>query len=156
MIHLLGLGEQRRVSQPALAETTGTPESFLSKVLQALTRGGLLVSQRGQSGGFALSARGREATMLEVIEAVDGPIRLNVCLASGTPCARVSWCPAHPVWAEAQQAMFHVLNAARIQDLATGSRSAETRRENHSAVVETIAAAAADQASEYVKSTHAH
>lgn len=140
MIHLLSLGERQRVSLPVLAEATGTPESFLSKVLQALTRGGLLESQRGQSGGFALSPRGRDSSMREVIEAVDGPIRLNICLASGQSCPQVSWCPAHPVWAEAQQAMFGVLDAARIQDLALGSKSTAVRSTNESALVANIAA----------------
>ncbi len=140
MIHLLGLSDRRRVSLPALAESTGTPESFLSKVLQALTRGGLLVSQRGQSGGFALSARGREASMREVIEAVDGPIYLNLCLTSGKVCARKAWCPAHPVWARAQQAMFDVLDAARIEDLAFGSTIAAAPSMSGSAAVENVAA----------------
>jgi Rrf2 family protein len=145
MIHLLGLGEIRRVSLPALAESTDTPESFLSKVLQALTRGGLLVSQRGQSGGFALSARGRDASMREVIEAVDGPIRLNVCLTSGKSCPRVSWCPAHPVWAEAQQAMLSVLESARIRDLALGSRLGDLRPLNNIEVVEKVGEAGCGQ-----------
>jgi Rrf2 family protein len=145
MIHLLGLGERRRVSLPELAESTGTPESFLSKVLQALTRGGLLVSQRGQSGGFALSARGYDASMREVIEAVDGEIRLNVCLTSGKSCPRVSWCPAHPVWAKAQQAMLSVLESARISDLALGSNTAAVRPMSDSAIIESIAAAHSDE-----------
>ena len=145
MIHLLGLGDHRRISLPELAEVTSTPESFLSKVLQALTHGGLLVSQRGQSGGFALSPRGRDASMRDVIEAVDGPIRLNVCLTSGKSCPRVSWCPAHPVWAQAQQAMLSVLDSARIHDLALGSSFTELRPRNSSEVVENVAAAAAGQ-----------
>lgn len=120
MIHLIGLGERRRVSLPALAEATATPESFLSKVLQALTRAGLLMSQRGQSGGFAVSVRGREATMRDIIEAIDGPIHLNVCLNSGKSCPRSAWCPAHPVWVQAQQAMLTVLGSAHIQELAIG------------------------------------
>lgn len=120
MIHLVGAGEHRRVSLPYLAEATQTPESFLSKVLQALTRAGLLVSQRGQSGGFAVAPRGFESSVRDVIEAVDGPVRLNVCLNSGQACPRSSWCPAHPVWVDAQQAMLSVLESARIQDLASG------------------------------------
>lgn len=129
MIHLVGLGERRRVSLPALAEATSTPESFLSKVLQALTRAGLLVSQRGQSGGFAVSVRGREASMRDIIEAVDGPIHLNVCLNSGKSCPRSSWCPAHPVWVQAQHAMLSVLQSANIQDLAVGYDEARGRGE---------------------------
>ena len=118
MIHLAGPPTQERISLPALAEAADAPESFLSKVLQALSRAGLISSRRGQSGGFQISPRGRAASMLEVIEAIDGPICLNVCLVSGRSCLRKAHCPAHPVWAQAQTAMLHVLSEARIVELA--------------------------------------
>jgi len=118
MIQLAGPPAEARVSLPALAEAADAPESFLSKVLQSLSRAGLISSRRGQSGGFQISPRGRAASMLEVIEAIDGPICLNVCLVSGRSCHRKAHCPAHPVWAKAQTAMLDVLSAAMIADLA--------------------------------------
>ena len=74
MIQLAVPAADGLVSLPALAKATGAPESFLSKVLQALARAGLISSRRGQAGGFRISPRGRVASMLEVIEAVDGAI----------------------------------------------------------------------------------
>lgn len=141
MIHLLGQ-TPGRVSLPSLAAATGAPESFLSKVLQSLTHGGLLVSHRGQAGGFEVSARGRESSMLEVIEAVDGPIRLNVCLTPEKSCPRKFWCPAHPVWARAQEAMLEVLEAAMIRDLANGSDAIGMPARSNVSVIERIAASA--------------
>jgi hypothetical protein len=67
MIHLAGPSTQERISLPALAEAADAPESFLSKVLQALSRAGLISSRRGQSGGFQISARGRVASMPECL-----------------------------------------------------------------------------------------
>jgi Rrf2 family protein len=156
MIHLISVGESRRLSLRTLAESTGAPESFLSKVLQALTRGDLLVSQRGQAGGFALSTRGREASMRDVIEAVDGPIYLNLCVRSGNSCIRKAWCPAHPVWERAQQAMVDVLDGARIEDLALGSTPAVVPSIDSSAERENITAAERDQprCGECNQSTH--
>jgi Rrf2 family protein len=119
MVHLATLPAHERALLPALAEATGAPESFLSKVLQALSRAKLITSRRGQSGGFEILPRGREASMREVIEAIDGPIFLNVCLISERACGRENWCPAHPVWAQAQQAMLDVLSKARISELAS-------------------------------------
>jgi Rrf2 family protein len=107
-----------RISLPTLARATGAPESFLSKVLQALTRAGLISSLRGQAGGFRITPRGRLATMREVIEAIDGSICLNVCLGPGRSCPRKARCPAHPVWIEAQQAMLAVLSSATIAAMA--------------------------------------
>lgn len=118
MIHLAAAAKDARLSLPELAAATDAPESFLSKVLQALTRAGLITSRRGQAGGFSISPRGSMATVLEAIEAVDGPVVLNVCLAPGRSCHRKSWCPAHPVWARAQQAMFEVLSKATVRELA--------------------------------------
>jgi len=69
-------------------------------------------------GGFAILPRGRIASIREVIEAIDGPIYLNVCLMDGMACNRKSWCPAHPIWVQAQSAMLKVLGAAIVSDLA--------------------------------------
>jgi Rrf2 family protein len=121
MVHLATLSANERALLPALAAATEAPESFLSKVLQALSRAELISSWRGKSGGFAILPRGRQASMLEVIEAIEGPISLNVCLVSGKSCARKFRCPAHPVWVQAQQAMVDILTATAIAELASQS-----------------------------------
>src|SRR3974377_2150276 len=105
LIHLGGLPPETRASRAELAAAAECPDQFLSKVLQSLTRAGLVVSHRGNTGGFELPAMHRGATLLEVIEAIEGPIFLNVCLNRDQLCSRQGWCPAHPVWAEAQEAM---------------------------------------------------
>ena len=69
MVHLATLPEHERALLPALAAATEAPESFLSKVLQALSRAKLIASRRGQAGGFEILPRGRQASVLEVIEA---------------------------------------------------------------------------------------
>jgi Rrf2 family protein len=118
MVHLATLPPEKRAFLPDLAMSTATPESFLSKVMQALARAGLITSRRGKAGGFAILERGREATMREVIEAIDGPICLNVCMNGGRDCERKSWCPAHPVWARAQRAMTDVLMSVTVSAMA--------------------------------------
>ena len=118
MIQLAKLPDHDRALLPDLAGATETPESFLSKVLQSLARAQLISSRRGKSGGFSISPRGRVASMCDVIEAVDGRIFLNVCLVSGKSCARKEFCPAHPVWRRAQEAMLEILRTTFIADLA--------------------------------------
>lgn len=119
MIQLSALQGNGRVSLPELARATAAPQSFLSKVLQSLARAGLISSQRGQSGGFHITARGAAASMRDVIEAIDGTICLNVCLTRGRSCTRKAYCPAHPVWIDAQQAMMDVLSGTSIAALAS-------------------------------------
>ena len=117
-IHLATLPGHERALLPALARATGAPLSFLSKVLQGLCRAGFVASRRGHSGGFEILPAGRQASVRQVIEAIDGPICLNLCLVSGASCNRSSFCPAHPIWTKAQEAMLEVLNAASIAELA--------------------------------------
>ena len=118
MIHLAGLPPETRASRAELAVAAECPEQFLSKVLQSLTRSGLVLSHRGNTGGFELPNMHREATMLEVVEAIEGPMRLNICLTSDRACARQEWCPAHDVWVHAQSAVAEVLRSATIAELA--------------------------------------
>jgi Rrf2 family protein len=127
MVHLASLPPKERALLPALARATGAPSSFLSKVLQALGRAGMIDSRRGQSGGFEILDRGRQASMREVIEAIDGPIYINLCLISGASCERKSYCPAHPFWSKAQEAMLGVLNGAIVADLAAEASAQSPR-----------------------------
>lgn len=117
MIFLASLEPGERTSLPSIVQATEAPDSFLSKVLQGLTRAGLITSRRGPAGGFEVSEFGRRASVRDVVEAIDGPINLNVCLNHRRSCARKDWCPAHPVWAKAQEAMIAVLSTAKISDL---------------------------------------
>jgi Rrf2 family protein len=128
MIQLALSETDGRLSLPELAEATDAPESFLSKVLQSLTRASLISSRRGQLGGFRITPRGRDSSMREVIEVIDGPIYLNICLIHGRSCNRKAHCPAHPVWARAQQAMFEVLSGITVAELADQSHPAAKHR----------------------------
>ena len=130
MVHLANISPKERALLPALAEATNAPESFLSKVLQALTRAELISSRRGKAGGFAILPQGRTASMFRVIEAIDGPLCLNVCLSGERGCERRSWCPAHPVWARAQQAMVSVLKDVTVAELAAQARQHRTSSSN--------------------------
>ena len=118
MVHLATLSEDERATLPELADAADAPDSFLSKVLQSLVRAQLIDSRRGKIGGFTILPRGREASMREVIEAIDGPIRLNVCLNGGRECDRKAHCPAHPVWWRAQRALMEVLMSVSVAEMA--------------------------------------
>ena len=118
MIHLAAVAPGTRASRGDLAGAVDCPEQFLSKVLQSLTRAGLVTSHRGNTGGFELPAARRHASILEIVEAVEGPIHLNMCLGEEAECGHRNGCPAYPVWDEAQKAMTSVLRCARIDELA--------------------------------------
>ena len=118
MIHLAVLPPGVRASRVALAEAGEIPEHFVGKILQTLTRAGLITSHRGVHGGYILAQTPESVTLLDVVEAVEGPTQLNVCVQPGLNCSRKPWCPAHFVWLEAQEAMTAVLRKATVAKLA--------------------------------------
>jgi Rrf2 family protein len=118
MVHLAGCPAGTRATRDALAAGGDVPEHFLSKILQALSRSGLITSQRGMAGGYTLARPAEEVTLLNVVEAIEGPIVLNICLAGGSGCERGDWCPVHTVWMKAQEALTSVLGGVTIASLA--------------------------------------
>ena len=118
MIHLAGLPPGSSVRQSELSKSTNVSGHFLSKVLQQLVRSGFIRSQRGSGGGYALAVLPTAVSLLDIVEAMEGPVRLNQCLEEGPSCEHKSWCPAHRVWAEAQAAVTNVLGGASIASLA--------------------------------------
>lgn len=127
MVHLAGLPAGSCVARPDLTRATATPDSFLAKVLQQLVQAGMISSRRGSGGGFRLAVAPESVSLLEVIEAIEGPTQLNTCLEPGPSCERKSWCAAHAVWIEAQSAMQAVLRSASIAKMA--ERSCQALRE---------------------------
>jgi Rrf2 family nitric oxide-sensitive transcriptional repressor len=77
-----------------IAEGTQVPEDYLSKVLQQLVRGGVLVSQRGRHGGFQLARPAAEISMLAVVNAVEPIARIEKC-PLGLREHGVRLCPLH-------------------------------------------------------------
>jgi Rrf2 family protein len=104
----------------SIAEGTGIPESFLAKILGQLGRAGFVRSHRGAHGGFQLALHGREITMLDVVEAVDGRVAVNL-YRGGEPCEYQSRCPIESAWNEAESALRAALRVHTIADLAENS-----------------------------------
>jgi len=135
MIHLAGLPPASTVRQSELSKASAVSGHFLSKVLQQLVRAGLIRSQRGSRGGYALALSASNISLLDVVEAMEGPVRLNQCIEEGPTCERKAWCPAHQVWAEAQAAVVTVLGGASISKLAEEVRISPLRYGSHEKAV---------------------
>ncbi|MFZ0478672.1 MAG: Rrf2 family transcriptional regulator [Terriglobales bacterium] len=121
MIHLAILPEATRLAAPELARGINAPESFVSKILQQLVQHGLVTSYRGAGGGFQLAIPPEEISLLHVVEMMEGPLQINLCLPGESSCCRKSWCGAHPVWNRAQDALKQMLASASIAQLARDS-----------------------------------
>ena len=71
----------------AIAAAEEIPREFLAKILKDLTRSGVLESFQGVTGGYRLGKKAREISFLDVIEAIEGPLHLNLCTVEGHKCA---------------------------------------------------------------------
>jgi Rrf2 family protein len=123
MVELASLPPGDKVQLNELIESTGVRGSFLSKVVQRLVHAGMVSSHRGTRGGFSLRVSGEEVTLLDVIEAIEGPTQMNLCLGSGPGCERKSWCGVHPIWKKAQSAFVQELCSVSIAHLAVESKA---------------------------------
>lgn len=98
------------ISAKELASRQEIPPVFLTKILSTLTKAGLIVSQRGSQGGIRLAKEPSSITVQTVIEAVEGPFRLNMCLGETGTCGRKPECKVHKMWYRAQDAMLKELS----------------------------------------------
>src|SRR5262245_46906388 len=92
VVYLAAQGGEPRTAQQ-IAEVTRVPAGYLSKVMQALSRAGLVHSQRGLGGGFTLAVPPADLTVLDVVQAVD-PIRRIKSCPLGIK-GHVNLCPLH-------------------------------------------------------------
>lgn len=116
MIFLASIPDGAVVPFREIGRRMSVPEDFLAKILKHLVDGGLVRSTRGPRGGYALGRPASEITFLEVIEAVEGPIALNVCL-DDEGCGREPDCTMVAVWREGQEKMLQVYREARLSSL---------------------------------------
>lgn len=77
---------------------TGIKKPYLSKLVHALGVAGLVESRRGHKGGVRLSREARRISILEIVEAVDGPHVFDRCLMGMEGCSDIRACPAHSYW----------------------------------------------------------
>jgi Rrf2 family protein len=107
--YLANLGMGKRAATSIIAENQQIPPSFLAKIVSQLSVAGLLQTSRGARGGVSLARPPEEISFLEVVEAIDGPILLNECVADGTACTFGETCALRPVFCDAQAELVNRL-----------------------------------------------
>ena len=117
-------GHDRRKARQ-IAAAMEIPERYLSQILAHLVRAGLLTAVAGPDGGYSLSRPPAEVTLLEVVEAAEGPITLDECVLRGGPCDWSAACPVHEAWSGAQRALTDRLAATSFEALAAIDASIE-------------------------------
>src|SRR3990172_228775 len=116
VLYLARKGNQRAATSQ-VAQDQRIPPSFLAKIISQLSIAGLLNTSRGARGGVSLAREPKEISLLDVVEAIDGPILLNECVGSNKPCVFEKDCLVHPIWLEVQQSLVGRLGATRFDIL---------------------------------------
>jgi Rrf2 family protein len=117
VLYLARLEPTQRAATSQVAQEQRIPPSFLAKIISQLSIAGLLHTSRGARGGVTLAREPKDITLLEVIEAIDGPILLNECVNGNAACTFDEECPLRPVWCEAQEELIGRLKGTNFQVL---------------------------------------
>lgn len=100
-----------------IAAAVDVPPTFLAKIFQQFSKIGLVKSFRGTGGGFLLGRPPENISLLEVVEAVEGPIIPNRCVVTPSDCDRSDYCTVHPVWQRVQEEVRDVLAGVTLKEL---------------------------------------
>jgi Rrf2 family protein len=122
VLYLARLGTSERAATSTVAEEQRIPPSFLAKIISQLSIAGLLHTSRGARGGVTLARDAKDISLLEVIEAIDGPIQINECVGDEALCTFDEECPLKPVWSEAQNELVKRLQGTNFAQLLEKSK----------------------------------
>ena len=110
-----------------IATTMDLPARYLPQLLAPLVRRGLLVATAGPEGGYAFAREPADVTVLEVIEAAEGPLESPRCVPRGGPCDWDETCPLHEPWGRARNALASELGRTTFADLAAADKAIQNR-----------------------------
>lgn len=118
VLYLAQLGPQEKASTSQIAEEKDIPLSFLAKIIAQLSVAGLLQTMRGARGGVTLARPASQVNLLEVIEAIDGPILVNECVNDNYQCTQHG-CPMRSIWQETQADLVNRLKSTTFDQFVT-------------------------------------
>jgi FeS assembly SUF system regulator len=103
----------------AVSEATHIPLPMVSKILKSLTRSGLLDSQRGVKGGYTLARPANEISVIEIIDALEGPVAITECSCEPvSKCELESLCPVSTSWNKINIAVRGALEGITLAEIA--------------------------------------
>lgn len=106
-----------------IARSEHIPKYYLEKVIRDLMRGGLVRARRGPGGGYQLGRPADTISFRDIIEVVEGPISLNLCVEGGAVCNLQPACRMFRVWEEGQRVLLGVFSHTLLSDVASSRPS---------------------------------
>ncbi len=118
LLHMIGGKESDTFTAEELADAADTSTDFMHKIMRALRDVGIVSSKTGPSGGFQLDRDPSGVSVLEILEAVQGPFRVNQCVIGLDICPTSEGCPLRPTWLEVQKTLEENLGAISLKQIA--------------------------------------
>lgn len=111
ILFLAGQPKEQVVDAHTIAQQQVIPMRFLLKIMPSLIKAGIIKSQRGAGGGYLLAKEPQDITLLEVVEAIEGPLHINMCLGEDAFCTRngAPHCRVHQALASVQEKLAEEL-----------------------------------------------
>ncbi|NLO86379.1 MAG: Rrf2 family transcriptional regulator [Clostridiales bacterium] len=97
--------------------TIGVPKQYLEQILGNLRRSGLVSTVRGAQGGYQIAKPVENVTLLDIIDAVEGPIELSDCTSDEHTCEKSSTCPVRWVWQRVTDSFNLELSKIKLSDM---------------------------------------
>jgi Rrf2 family transcriptional regulator, iron-sulfur cluster assembly transcription factor len=109
-----------RVKATDLASTLGTTAGFVPQVVGPLVKRGWVRSDPGPTGGYSATVSLADVSVLQVIEAVDGPTDQGRCVVADRQCGGGPFCALHAAWGTARLQLLRSLDATPLTDVTPG------------------------------------
>ena len=117
MKHLAECASTGSRSAKDLSDAYGIPPEALAKILQRLTKAGLLQSQHGTNGGYMLARPAHTISAFEVIEAIDGPLFITSCVTTRGECGQTERCNIREPLRKVNDSIEAVLKRIKISQM---------------------------------------
>ncbi|HHL39796.1 MAG TPA: Rrf2 family transcriptional regulator [Deltaproteobacteria bacterium] len=118
LLYMAGKGESEFSYIDEIAQANHMPKAYLAKLMQLLANRNLVKSYRGRVGGFVLARPPEEINLLDIVEAIEGPVVINECITSAGYCSRYRACPIYGVLLECRREVTGVLASHTLASLA--------------------------------------
>ncbi|MFZ5944873.1 MAG: RrF2 family transcriptional regulator [Bacillota bacterium] len=124
VLYLTRVPSEEFINAQLIAEKEEIPMRFLLKIMRSLIKAGIVKSHRGVGGGYSLNKTPREITLLDVVEAVEGPVVVNRCLISPQYCSKnwSSQCAIHRALFDIQNGLVNQLAKYNFWEIAKNIR----------------------------------
>lgn len=131
LIYLAVQPEGASVLNRDVAKYLGVPAPYLTKILKEFVRHGLVTSQKGRGGGYAIHPGALETSIRTVVELTEGRDAFEGCLLGLKVCSDATACPVHHTWSPLKASLLAMLGRQTIGDMAEAVRAGRYRVATH-------------------------